>query len=119
MASLLLVVVWLYAPTLGFGFFWDDPLWFSRIVASRWASCSSRRRTINFTALAFEGKTALYLFQGFVFPVLGWPFGYEPGQTWAMGMLAALVGLALIRLFATTPQGEPLPQNVFIVSYLP
>jgi len=32
MAGLLLVVVWLYTPTLAFGFFWDDPLWFGRIV---------------------------------------------------------------------------------------
>jgi hypothetical protein len=37
----------------------------------------------------------------------------------AMGMSAALVGLALIRLLAITPQGEPLSGNAVIVGYSP
>jgi len=30
--GLLLVTVWLYAPALDFGFIWDDPLWYGRVV---------------------------------------------------------------------------------------
>jgi hypothetical protein len=29
---LLLVTAWLYAPALDFGFIWDDPLWYGRVV---------------------------------------------------------------------------------------
>lgn len=52
-------------------------------------------RAPGYTALAFEGQTVLYLLQGFVFPVLGRPAGYEPGQTLAMGTLVALTALTL------------------------
>lgn len=30
--GLLLLTTWLYLPSLGFGFWWDDPLWFGRVV---------------------------------------------------------------------------------------
>jgi hypothetical protein len=32
MISLLLVTAWIYAPALRFGFIWDDPLWYGRVV---------------------------------------------------------------------------------------
>lgn len=31
-AGLLLITTWLYAPALDFGFIWDDPLWFGRVI---------------------------------------------------------------------------------------
>jgi hypothetical protein len=30
--GLVLLTAWIYAPALDFGFFWDDPLWYSRVV---------------------------------------------------------------------------------------
>lgn len=30
--ALLLFTAWLYTPSLGFGFWWDDPIWFGRVV---------------------------------------------------------------------------------------
>jgi hypothetical protein len=32
MVGLLLITAWIYAPALKFGFIWDDPLWYSRVV---------------------------------------------------------------------------------------
>ena len=32
MLSLILITAWLYAPALGFGFIWDDPLWYGRVI---------------------------------------------------------------------------------------
>lgn len=32
MAGLLLITAWIYAPALGFGFAWDDPLWYGRVI---------------------------------------------------------------------------------------
>jgi len=52
-------------------------------------------RLPGYTTLAFEGQTVLYLLQGFVFPVVGRPAGYDPGQALAMGTLVGLTGLTL------------------------
>lgn len=32
LVALLLLTTWLYAPALGLGFIWDDPLWFGRVA---------------------------------------------------------------------------------------
>lgn len=32
LAGLLLLTAWLYAPALRFGFMWDDPLWYGRVI---------------------------------------------------------------------------------------
>ncbi len=32
MIGVLLVTAWLYAPALGFGFMWDDPTWYGRVM---------------------------------------------------------------------------------------
>lgn len=37
MAGVLLVAAWLYAPALGFGFMWDDPTWYGRVVGKSFA----------------------------------------------------------------------------------
>jgi hypothetical protein len=63
-------------------------------------------RLPGYTTLAFEGQTVLYLLQGFVFPVLGRPAGYEPGQIIAMGTLVALTGLTLAWLLIAAWRGE-------------
>lgn len=34
---LLLGIGWFYAPTLRFGFIWDDPQWFGRVIEKSWA----------------------------------------------------------------------------------
>lgn len=52
-------------------------------------------RQSGYTALSFEPKVALYLLQGFVYPLLGRPGGYGPGQTVAPGTLLALIVVAL------------------------
>lgn len=33
---LFLGLIWFYTPTLGFGFIWDDPEWFGRVVGQSW-----------------------------------------------------------------------------------
>jgi len=52
-------------------------------------------REAGYTALTFERPAALYFLQGLIFPLLGRPAGYEPGQTVAPGILLALAGLTL------------------------
>jgi len=52
-------------------------------------------REAGYTALTFERPVALYFIQGFVFPLLGRPAGYEPGQAVAPGVLLALAGLTI------------------------
>lgn len=37
MMGLLLVTAWIYAPALKFGFIWDDPLWYSRVIGKSFA----------------------------------------------------------------------------------
>jgi hypothetical protein len=32
LVGLLLITAWIYAPALRFGFIWDDPLWYSRVI---------------------------------------------------------------------------------------
>lgn len=32
LAGLLLITAWIYTPALKFGFIWDDPLWYSRVI---------------------------------------------------------------------------------------
>jgi hypothetical protein len=56
-------------------------------------------RETGYTTLAFDGSVAMYFLQGFIFPLLGRPAGYDPAQTVAPGVLLALVGLALGGLF--------------------
>jgi len=52
-------------------------------------------RQSSYTALTLDGSVGLYLVQGFIFPLIGRPTGYEPGQTTAPVMLLALTGLVL------------------------
>ncbi len=52
-------------------------------------------RQAGHTTWSFEGSVALYLLQGFVFPLLGRPAGYEPDLAIAPGVLLALIVLAL------------------------
>jgi hypothetical protein len=52
-------------------------------------------RETGYTALAFDGSVALYFLQGFIFPLLGRPAGYDPARIVAPGVLLALAGLAL------------------------
>jgi len=52
----------------------------------------------GYTTLALQGPVAMYFLQGLIFPLLGRPAGYAPGQTVAPGVLLALAGLALAGL---------------------
>ena len=52
-------------------------------------------REAGYTALTFDKSVGLYFLQGLVFPLLGRPAGYEPGQTIAPVILLALTGLTL------------------------
>jgi len=52
-------------------------------------------REPGYTGLTFDKSVATYLLQGFVFPLLGRPGGYEPGQVVPQGALVALAGLTL------------------------
>lgn len=71
MASLLLVVVWLYAPTLGFGFFWDDPLWFSRIVGKSLGELIQPTPDYQFYRSGLRRTNGAVPFPGFCFSCAG------------------------------------------------
>jgi hypothetical protein len=52
-------------------------------------------RQSDYVALAFDESVILYFVQGFIYPLLGRPMGYEPPQTWAPGTLWVLAGLTI------------------------
>ncbi len=41
LAGLLLITAWIYVPALNFGFIWDDPLWYSRVIDKTFAQLVS------------------------------------------------------------------------------
>jgi hypothetical protein len=55
-------------------------------------------RQTGYTTLAFDGRVALYLVQGFIFPAIGRLAGYAP--TLAPGTLLMIAGLTLGGVFA-------------------
>ncbi len=52
-------------------------------------------REVGYTTLIFDNSVVLYLFQGFVFPLLGRPAGYGPGYAISPGALLLLIGLVI------------------------
>jgi hypothetical protein len=41
LTGLLLITAWIYAPALEFGFIWDDPLWYGRVIDKSFAELVS------------------------------------------------------------------------------
>ena len=58
-------------------------------------------RQSGLTGLAFEAPVQLYFIQGFVFPLLGRPAGYAPGQSLAPATILILFGLFLAWVLVT------------------
>ncbi|HEX6385495.1 MAG TPA: hypothetical protein VF177_12565 [Anaerolineae bacterium] len=74
LAGLLLIVAWIYAPALNFGFIWDDPLWYGHVVGKSWLETVKPNPDFQF----YRPGTMLYMrlfLQGdsaFAAPLLHW-----------------------------------------------
>jgi hypothetical protein len=67
----------------------------------------------DYTRTMFETQVVLYLLQGFIFPLIGRPAGYGPGQSIAPGALLALYGLTVAWLIAAAWRSGRGRQAVF------
>ncbi len=84
MLGLLLVTAWFYTPTLGFGFIWDDPLWFGRVIGKSLGELVKPMPDFQFyrPALPIRGRFA------------PWACGYKlsPGENAPRALCGDLAG---------------------------
>jgi hypothetical protein len=84
LAGLLLITAWIYVPALGFGFIWDDPLWYGRVIGKSFAELVSPRADYHMYRPALVLYNRLFL---------------KPDDTFAAPMLhAAQIGWHLLNV---------------------
>lgn len=76
---------------------WRRPLLYPLLAALYGLLWLQAPRQPGITGFHFDGQVALYLLQGFVYPLLGRPAGYPPGEAMSAATLLslALLGLAV------------------------
>ncbi|MBE2198124.1 MAG: hypothetical protein IAE79_05900 [Anaerolinea sp.] len=67
---LLIGVAWFYAPTLHFGFIWDDPQWFGRVIGKSWLELVQATPDFQFYRPGTMLYNRLFLRRDGVFAVL-------------------------------------------------
>lgn len=72
MAGVLLITTWIYAPALEFGFIWDDPLWYGRVVDKSFKELVSPMADYHMyrPALVLYNRLFLYPDNTFAAPML-------------------------------------------------
>jgi hypothetical protein len=84
LAGLLLITAWIYVPALNFGFIWDDPLWYSRVIDKSFAQLISPMADYHMYRPALVVYNRLFL---------------NPDDTFATPMLhAAQIGWHLLNV---------------------
>ncbi|MEE8390766.1 MAG: hypothetical protein V3S14_08240 [Anaerolineae bacterium] len=70
-------------------------------------------RKAGYITMTLNSSVALYLLQGLIFPLIGRPGGYAPGQTIAPGILFTLAGIVLGGLLVASWRARRIRQALF------